>query len=148
MNSIPKVSEETLKIEALLTNVEKGTFFSYGDLQQLTGVIMNNRGKGFMRTALKRLKQPYECVRGSGIKILSAENATRIVVNRVVRIDNSVKRADKITKQVHDRVYDELTEPEQKNIKFLSIMFGTIRNYSQSAKRIFRSQPLTIGNRI
>lgn len=148
MNSIQKVSEETLKIEALLTNAEKGKFFSYTELQDLTGVIMNNRGKGFMRTALKRLKQPYECIKGTGIKLLSSENASRIVVNRVVKIDNSVKKADKITRQVHEKVYDELTEAEQKNIKFLGALFGTIRSYSQSAKRIFYSTPLKIGDRI
>lgn len=148
MHSIQQTSAETLKLETLLSNASKGNYFSYKDLQKLTGVLMDNRGKTFMRSALRRLKMPYEVVKGEGIKLLCSDNASRIVVTKVIKIDNSVKRADKTTKQVRDKVYNELTETEQKNINFLSALFGTIRSYSQSAKKIFYSEPLKIGTHV
>lgn len=143
--TIQEVSNETLKLEEIFSSATPGEFFSYQSLQQLSNVRMDERGKCYMRSALKRLKLPYEVVIGSGIKILSVENASRIVINKVVKIDNSIKRAEKTTKNVRAKVYDQLPEPEKKNIDFLGALFGTIRSYSTSAKRIFSRQQLKAG---
>lgn len=146
--TIQEVSKETLKLEGIFSTATPGEFFSYEMLQKLSNVKMDERGKSYMRSALKRLKLPYEVIIGNGIKILSAKNASQIVINKVVKIDNSIKRAEKTTKQVRARVYNQLTEPEQKNINFLGALFGTIRSYSASAKRIFSKEPLKIGERV
>lgn len=143
--SIQEVSKETLKLENVFSSATPGELFTYSKLQELTGVRMDNNGKGYMRTALKRLKLPYKVYSGKGVEILSAKNATEIIVHRVSKIDNSIKKADKVTRQVSAKVYNELTEPEQKNINFLGALFGTIRAYSISAKRIFAKPSLKIG---
>ena len=91
---------------------------------------------------------PYETISGTGIKLLSAENASKIVVDKVIKVDNAIKRATKTTKQVTDRVYDELPEPEKKNINFLGALFGTIKAYSTSAKKIFNKPQLKIGEEV
>lgn len=148
MNTIQEVSKHTLKIENVLSSATPGEFLSYKQIQELSGVQMDNKGKGYMRSALKRLKLPVETISGKGIKIISKDNATSIVVSKVQRIDSSIRKAEKTTKQVRDRVYNELPEVEQKNINFLSALFGTIRSYSQSAKKIFNKPVLTIGEKI
>ncbi|MEP6595899.1 MAG: hypothetical protein ABJA71_08120 [Ginsengibacter sp.] len=143
--TIEKVSEETLRIENIFTSAAKGEYFSYSQLEKITNVVMDEKGKTYMRSALRRLKIPYETLKGEGITTVSAKNATKILVHKVIKIDNSIKRAERTTKQVKDKVYDELTEPEQKNIIFLSSLFGTIRSYSNNAKKIFYVQPLKVG---
>lgn len=149
MRTIQEVSEQTLKLEAVFSSSPTGEFFTYEQLQELTQVAMDNRGKAFMRTALKRLKLPYETERGEGIKLLSKDNASRIVATKVIKIDNSVKRAEKTTKHImSNAVFEELTESEKKGINFIGALFATIRSYSQSAKKIFYSKPLIVGEKV
>lgn len=147
-NTIQQVSEDTLKLVGLFSSAEVGREFTFKNIEDLTGIKMDERGKGFMRSALKKLKMPYENIRGHGICLLSPENASRIVVSKVVKVDNSIKRAAKTTKQVSDRVYDKLSEEEKKNINFLGALFGTIRAYSTSAKRIFSKPQLKVGEEV
>lgn len=144
-NSIQEVSKETLALENIFRSATEGEFFTYSQLQELSNVKMDEAGKGYMRKALNRLKLPYEVFRGTGIKLLSPDNASKIVIDKVVKIDNAVKRGEKTTKRVRDRVYNQLTEPEQRNINFLGAFYGTIRLYAQSAKRIFYKAPPKIG---
>ena len=148
MYTIQDVSTNTLKIEALISASPSGKYFSYSDLQKTTGIQMDENGKSHLRSALRRLKMPYETIQGEGIRLLSPENASKIVVRSVVRIDNSIKKAEKTTKHVRNKVFNELTEDEKKNINFLSALFGTIRSYSTSAKRIFDTQNLKVGDKI
>lgn len=148
MNTIQDVSANTLKLEGIFVSAKSGEYFTYQQLQELSGVRMDNRGKGYIKSALRRMKMPYETVRGQGIKLLSKDNATKIVVRDVIRIDNSIKKAEKTTNQVRQKVYDQLTEVERKNINFLGALFGSIRSYSQSAKRIFRNDTPKIGDKI
>lgn len=148
MNTIQEVSESTLKFEALFSGAGNGTFFSYGDLYEKTKILMDNKGKTYMRSALHRLKLPYETVSGQGIRLLSKENATRIVVRDVMRIDRSVKKAEKTTKHVNNRVFDELPKEQQEQVRFLGSLFGAIRAYSQSARAIFKPQAMKIGDKI
>lgn len=146
--TIQSISEETLRLENLFASAQSGEFFTYQKMEELASVKMDLRGKAFMRTALKRLKLPFETISGEGIKLLSKDNASKIVVHKVLKVDNSIKRAAKTTKQVTARVYDDLTEPEQKNLNFLSALFGTIRAYSTDAKRIFQTKRLLAGEKI
>lgn len=148
MHTIQDVSENTLRIEQFIQTLPYGEVISYGQVYDQTKVVMDNKGKTYLRSALKRLKMPHETIRGVGIKLLSKENATKIVVRDVTKIDRSVKRAERTTIQVRERVFDELTEEQRKHINFLGSIFGAIRSYSQSAKQIFKKEPLKIGEKI
>lgn len=148
MHTIQEVSQNTLKLEGIFSAAAPGEFFSYSQLQQISGIRMDSRGKSYIKGAFRRLKTPYETIRGQGVKILSKDNATRIVIRDVVKIDNSIKRAEKTTRQVKNIVYDQLPEEERRNINFLGALFGTIRSYSQSAKRIFHHDAHKIGDKI
>lgn len=138
--SIQKVSEQTLKIENLLSNAAPGEVFTYKQIQQLTGVVMNNKGKAYLRTALKRLKLPYENLWDEGIRTVSAQNALRIITHKVISIDNSVKRAEKTTQNVKAKVYESLSDNEKNTTNHLLALFGTIRAYASAGKKMFFSE--------
>lgn len=138
MNTIAEVSKQALKIESVLRASKPGDFITYKNLEILSGVKMDDKGKGYMRTALNRLKLEYSPVVGEGIQLASPENAIAIVSKRVIKIDNSVKRAEKTTKRVTNQFYDKLTEHEQRNVNYLSAVFASLRAYSQSAKMFFK----------
>ena len=138
MHTIAEVSKQTLQIENVLEKAKAGDFITYKNLEILSGVKMNNRGKGYMRTALNRLKIEYTPIRGEGIELASPENSISIVSRRVIKIDNSVKRAEETTKRVTEQFYDQLSENEQKNVNYLSAVFASLRAYSTSAKIFFK----------
>lgn len=136
--TIAEVSKQTLQIESVLRAAKPGDFITYKNLELLSGVKMDNKGKGYMRTALNRLKLEYSPRMGEGIELASPENSISIVSKRVIKIDSSVKRAEKTTKRITNQFYDKLTEHEQKNVNYLSAVFASLRAYSQSAKVFFK----------
>jgi hypothetical protein len=138
MNTIAEVSKQSLKLENILRSSRPGEFISYKNLESLSGVRMDNKGKGYLRTALNRLKLEYSPVIGQGIQLADAGNAIAIVSKRVIKIDNSVKRAEKTTKRITNQFYDKLNEHEQKNVNYLSAVFASLRAYSQTAKQFFK----------
>lgn len=138
MNTIAQASSQTLRIENVLKTSRPGEFITYKNIESLSGVKMDNKGKGYLRTALNRLKLEYSPVSGQGIELASAQNAIVIVSKRVVKIDNSVKKAEKTTKRITNQFYDKLSESEQKNVNYLSAVFASLRAYSQSAKMFFK----------
>lgn len=138
MNTFAEVSQQTLKIENSLKLCKPGEFIDYIKLEKLTGVKMDNTGKGYLRTALNRLKLEYTTIKGVGIELASETNAIAIVSRKVIRIDNSVKRAEKTTKRITNQFYDKLSDHEQKNVNYLSAVFSSLRAYSRSAKTFFK----------
>lgn len=138
--TIAEVSNETLRIEEFLKTLHNGQQVSYSEIEKQSGVKMNARGRGFMRTALKRLNLEFTTIHGEGIELGSPDNAMRIISTRIVRIDNSVRRAEKTVKNVHDKFYDSLNDIEKKNVMYLGAVFGAIRQHSNSAKAFFKKE--------
>lgn len=138
MKTIAEISKQTLQIESVLKNAKPGDIITYKNLEILSGVRMDNKGKGYMRTALNRLKLEYSPIVGEGIELASPENSISIVSKRVIRIDSSVRKAEKTTKRITNQFYDKLSEHEQKNVNYLSAVFASLRAYSQSAKMFFK----------
>lgn len=138
--TIAEISDEALKIEAVLKTLPAGHVVSYKELEELSGVKMNLQGKGFMRTALNRLKLEYTVIHGEGIELASPDNSTRIIATRVIKIDNAVKKAEKTVKNVNNQFFEQLNDIEKKNVAYLGALFGTIRQYSQSAKTFFKKE--------
>lgn len=146
--TIQEVSQETLKIEHTLKTIGGGIRISYKEIEERTGVKMDARGKGFLRSAARRMKMPYVTYKGEAIELLSPENAKFIVGHSVVKIDNSVKRAERTTKSVRGQVYERLPENERKTIDVLSALFGSIRAFSTSAKQLFSKPVPRVGDTI
>jgi len=144
--TIAEVSKETLMIENYLRDIPDGQTVLFEVIQKETGVKMDERGKTYMRTALKRLKREYSSIIGSGIELACPENTISIVGHAVRKIDNSVKRGEKKTKNLSNQFYDDLSNEEKKALNFLSAMFGGIRAYSLSGKNLFKQKHLSTPN--
>jgi hypothetical protein len=82
MQTIQQVSQQTLKFESIFTDAPLNQYFSYKELQERTGFEMSDRNKTYMRSALRRLKLPYEVRRGDGIVLVGEKNAIRIEVKK------------------------------------------------------------------
>lgn len=148
--TIQEVSAETLKLENILSTASPGEEFTYQKLYELSGIRMDNRGKQFMRSALNRLKLPYEVAHGVGIRVLSPDNAMTIITHKVIKIDNSVKRAEKTTKQIAARedIMNGLYDGDRKAVTTMIGFYGTIRSFANAAKQIFKRPEIRTGGLI
>lgn len=142
MKTIPDVARETLIIEEYLKDINPGTTITYSQIEQQTGVAMDNKGKKFLGTALKRLKLEKETIYGQGIVLSSPHNATRIVTHRLVKVDNAVKRAEKTHKNINSKFYNELNPEEQKKMTYIGAAFGAIRVAADMHKKYIVSQKI------
>lgn len=136
--TIAKVSDETLRIENYLIGTSDGQFISYQEIEQNTGVKMNNAGKSYLRTALHRLNLEYSCVRGEGIKLADAANALTIVVDRVGRIDRAIKRGDRTNNNLISQFYNDMNDDDKKRILFVGSAYGALRNAARNSKLYLR----------
>jgi len=135
MQTLAKISEESLTLINYLKDVEHGQILSYQQIEQDTGVKMNTpAGRSYLRTACKKLKREYSCLRGVGIKMASADTAMTLVVGRLVKIDNAVKRGERTYNNVSLGFYNELPPEQQKQINFVGAAFGAIRVAAENGK--------------
>jgi hypothetical protein len=142
MKTIADVSHETLVIEAILRELKPGDFISYEELESLSGVPMNIKGKSYMRTAARRLKIEFTTKRGVGIVTASPKNSCSIIAESVTRIDNSVFRAQKRNKNIINQFYDEMNDKDQKVVNKAAQELGTMRCFSRETKLIFKKEEL------
>lgn len=138
--TIAEISKEALQIEQYLKGCNAGEFVAYKEIEAKTGVTMDGHGKGYLRTALNRLKMEYTCVRGSGIELASPDNSMEIISQKVVKIDNSVKRAEKTYKNITHSFYDKLSNEDKKQVHFVGSVFGAIRLAANNAKSFFKKE--------
>lgn len=140
MQTLAKISEESLTLVNYLKDVEHGQILSYQQIEKDSGVKMNTpAGRSYLRTACKKLKREYSCIRGVGIKLASADTATTLVIGRLVKIDNAVKRGERTYNNVSLAFYNELPPAEQKQINFVGAAFGAIRVAAENGKYFLRN---------
>lgn len=140
MNTIAAVSEKTLKIQAFLEQCAPGTELSFLTIENRTGVVMNEKGKQYLRRALKRAKIEYSPDIGRGIKLANPENTMPIVIDRLKRIDNTVKRAEKTQKNLQEQFFEQLSPQEQKQLLFVGAAFGAIRVAAENGKLLYQTK--------
>lgn len=140
MRTIAKVSESTLKIQSFLQTCKEGDILSYERIQDKSGVYMNTKGKSYLRTALKREKIEYSPVFGHGIKLADPESTMPLIINRLNKIDRSVKRAEKTQQNLQEQFFESLSPIEQKQLLFVGAAFGAIRVAAQNGKMLYQSK--------
>lgn len=140
MKTIQKVSEETLAIENYLKDVPEGKLITYEEIAKECKVKMDTAGKGYMRTAIKRLRLEYSCIIGIGIQLADTGSASTIVVSKLSRIDSAVKRGEKSFNNISMQFYDRLESREQKQLNFIGAAFGAIRLAAENGKRILKEK--------
>lgn len=137
--SIAEISAETLRIESVLKELKSGEFISYESLEARSNVKMDNRGKGYLRTAFNRLKLTYSPVIGEGVELTGSENATQVVGGEVIKVDRAVFRADKKFKIIINSDYfKDINPSDKKDILCVGSMMETLRNHSKGTKIFFQ----------
>ena len=140
MNTLAKISEESLTLINYLKNVEHGQILSYQQIEKDTGIKMNlQASRGYLRTACKKLKREYSCIRGVGIEMASSKSATTLIIGRLVKIDNAVKRGERTYNNVSIAFYNELSPVEQKQINFVGAAVGAIRVAAENGKYFLKN---------
>lgn len=140
--SIAEVSKDTLKIEGVLSTLSHGDYISYGDLANKSGVSMDNKGKSYLRTALKRLKLDYTTIKGEGIELEGKNNQTAILAGGIIKMDRAVKRTNKQFKQAPEKPYFKDQSMQDKTfILSTGAILGAISENSKKAKVFFPKPP-------
>lgn len=149
MQTLAKISEESLKLIEYLKGIEHGQILSYQQIEQDTGVKMDNKGKSYLRTACKNLKREYSALKGIGIELASSKTASTLIVGRLIKIDNAVRRGERTYNNVSVAFYNELAPEEQRQINFVGAAFGAIRVAAENGKYFLKNaQKVTVTNPI
>jgi len=141
--TIPKISEESLKIITFLNKCNNGDILSYDKIQEETGVKMNTFGKSYLRTAVNKCGLVYGCIRGYGIKLADAQSTMSLVTHRLGKITSTVKKANKTQKTLVSQFLEELSPPEQKQILFIGAIFGAIKVAADNGKLIYSNNKIS-----
>ena len=143
--TIAEVSKETLTIEAYLRDLPEGHILYFGELEKECNVEMNEKGKSYLRTALKRLDLEYSCIWGEGIRLADVSIASDIIVTKLSKISNAVKRGQKTYNHISEKFYDRLTQDEQRQIIFIGSGFAAIQLAVENGRRVLKQRQETKG---
>lgn len=135
-----EVSEKVLILQNYIENQKDGAEISYITIEHETGVNMDQRGKQTLRRSIKRAKKEFSTIYNYGIKLASPETALSILSNKIIRIDNSVKRAEKTQLNLKKQFFHQLTAEEKKQILFAGAVFGAIRVAAENGKLIYQKK--------
>lgn len=134
-----KITEEVTKLKEFLETAateRPDTQISYLEIEDATGIPMDQKGKGYLRNAAKYCGVEYSAVPKYGIEIAGPNNGTQIIGGRLARIDAATRRAETATKNIQKRYIKDMDEESQKTIIFLGSVFGAIRASAEGYKRL------------
>jgi hypothetical protein len=137
MKTIAEISKETVAIESFLKTCKPGEKIPYLVLEKETNVKMDTRGKAFLRSAMRRLRLEYSCIRGHGIELCSPKNATSIIAYKIIGVDRSVRRAHKTTRHVSDQFYHQLADDDKRQVAIAQSILSPIMTYAKGARMLF-----------
>jgi len=138
-----KITEEVTLLKEFLeaASVERpDTKISYLEIEDATGVPMDNKGRGYLRNAARYCGVEYSAVPKYGIEIAGPNNGTEIIGGRLARIDAATRRAEIATKNISKRHLAAMSNEDQKAIVFLGSVFGAIRANAEGYKRLTASR--------
>ena len=138
MKKIGERNEETNRLIVYFQNMPDGMNLTYTQIQADTEVKMDDNGKAMLRSALKFLKREYDLVKGVGIELSSARNTSQIMVTRMSKVSNSIKKAD-TTHQNLMKHYNDLNQQEQHNMNFIAGIFGAINAYAEQGRKYLKA---------
>ena len=134
-------SEETLKLIDLFSKAEDGSYWKYEDIERATDVVMDNKGKERMRSALNHLKQDYRVERAEGIELAGVKNVMHITTNKTERVRSAIKNADKTSGRLFVKFYDQLPDPDRQRMAAVASLLGAVSAMSAGLKKLYPEPP-------
>jgi len=131
--SIPEREKQVLQLIEYFRTVEDGAERSWLRIEADTEIVMDPLGRNLVRRALRKLKRPYEALRGEGVRMSAPESTLAIMGSRFGRIDRAVRRADRTRGQLVERHFDALDDPDKQRMLVLAGFFGAVRAFAREA---------------
>lgn len=138
-----KASADMLKVRSFFEDMPDGSHVDYDDIEKGTGIKMDDKGKGIMRSALNGIKREYYCRKGVGIVLDSPDNAMIITAGRGVRISNAIKKANKTSKNMLIKHYEKMDEKDRERLSAFASLLGAVTAVSSGLKKIYK-QPAEV----
>lgn len=132
--SMPETEGKVAALALWFGEQPDGQEITWKQIEAATGIKMTIRHREYARRALRRIKRPYEPVRGDGIILSSPTNTMRIISRKFIRIDNSVRRAGTTQAQLAERHFEHLDAEDKQRMLTLSGFFGAVRAFASQAK--------------
>lgn len=133
-------SKEMLAIKVFISSLPHGAYVSYEDVQKATKVPMDNRGKGFLRSACHSLGVQYRCDRGTGIELESPENSMHIITSTVKRVSNSVKIAHKSSSNLLLHHLENMNQEDRNRATAVVSLLGATMAFSKGLEQAYKPQ--------
>lgn len=121
------------KLAAFFGTFQDGEELSWMRIESDTGIRMrpSDVGRACVRLALRRLKRPYETLRGQGVRLSAPGSAITIVRGRFCRIDGAVRAADRTQRELSKRHLEQMTSADQQRMIVSAGFFGAIRTIAK-----------------
>jgi len=130
MQGIAEISKESIAIENYIKTLNAGENVFYETVEKETGVEMNLRGKALLRGALKRLSLEYTPMSapntGKGYVLADANNASSIVVAKVLKVDRGIQRTHRTAEKLKNQFQDQLNDVDKNIIDTIHVQTGTM----------------------
>jgi hypothetical protein len=118
--------EDFRAFTAVISAASDGKRMSYVEIEQASGVRMDQRGKGIFRSAAKRSNRPYLTIPGLGVEFSSADNAIEIARDKLVRVRHSVSRFQKTASILADKHLDEMRPADKSALILMQSQKATL----------------------
>lgn len=148
MKSIQEVSKQTLLIQNYLMDYPKDQKLTYSDLEIATGVKMDNQGKQFLRSALKRMKMPYVCIKGEGIEFTNTKTALSIAAHDAKGLLVKIKGARKRVTQVLSICGDQLPDVDRSKLQYTGATYGSLELSAKQSTMVYGKPQLIAGSTV
>lgn len=120
---------------AFVATLKDGVCVSWVEVEQATGIKMNDYGRDLVRVALARSKRPKLPLPGEGFETSSAENGLEIVQRAGRAIVSALGRARETTEQVVGLHIKEMTQERRNRLTQQQAVLATLELSASLAKR-------------
>jgi hypothetical protein len=140
-----KLSEDTVKLQAYLSEQVAGAELSFEKIEEDTSVQMDLNGKAKLRTAMKRSRIEYSSIRGIGIKLADAYTVMPIMAGKTSKIVSATKRSYKSYKNLDAQFFKQLPKETQDRLMMTGTLLGIVIGSAEQYKKLYaKEQPKCI----
>jgi hypothetical protein len=136
--------ERKADTEALLSFIDQtgdGTTVSWVEIEQLSGVQMNARGRELFRRAMRKRNREYFPLPGSGVRFSDPRNTIDIVRLRDSRITGAAKRSSKASSRLQTRHLEGLTPQDRTEFLMRQSLRGALLSGAKGLRQLEPKTP-------
>ena len=136
---IEKKAEVQLALEKLgdlINRTPDGTTLSWVEIEQKTGVKMDQHGRHLFHRARAKAGREHLPLRGSGVVLSEPKNAVDVVRLRDRRIAGAARRANRADARIQHRHIQELNPQDREEVLMRSALRGALISGSKGLTKL------------